>query len=106
MERYRRRHGLTEAGLAKVLETSQPTIHRFLKNEGNRRQTLVLAAEALLAAEVNQLGRDDWLATVAAAAECSESFRAMVTAGLELMNKNEWQRQPVPKDDIEGSDRH
>lgn len=89
LEVYRRRHALTEHGLAKVLKTSQPTVHRLLKGEGNRRQRLVLTAEALLAVEVSQLGRDEWLASVAKAAESSGSFRAMVDAGLALVNRNE-----------------
>ena len=89
LEDYRRRRGLTEHGLAKVLKTSQPTVHRLLKSEGNRRQVVILTAEALLAAEVSQLGRDEWLASVAKAADSSQSFRAMVDAGLALVNRNE-----------------
>ena len=64
-------------------------MHRLLKGEGNRRQKVVLAAEACLAADVSHLERDEWLSTVAAAAERSESFRTIVNAGLALMNRTE-----------------
>ncbi len=89
LDDYRRRHALTEHGLAKVLKTSQPTAHRLLKGRGSRRKTVILAAETLLAAEVSLLGRDEWLASVAKAAESSKSFRAIVDAGLALVNRNE-----------------
>ncbi len=89
LEDYRRRNALTEHALAKLLGTSQPTVHRMLKGKGRRRQPVVLAVEALLATEVGQQGREEWLSAVAAAAERSESFRAIVDAGLALVNRSE-----------------
>jgi len=86
---YRRRRGLSQQDLAEALETSQPTVHRLLTRIGSRRRPVVAAAQALLAAEITQLGLDEWAARVAAAAKSSESFRAMVDAGLTLMNNHE-----------------
>lgn len=89
LDRYRRRRGLTQHDLAQALKTSQPTVHRLLTRTGGRRRSVITAAQTLLAAEIAQLGLDEWTAKVASAAKNSERFRAMVDAGLALMNKSE-----------------
>lgn len=88
LDSYRAAHGLTQAELAARLKTSQPTLSRLLANNGNPRPALRQRIAALLATPAVVAAPESWVAAVQKAAESSPAFRAIVDAGLLLVNSD------------------
>lgn len=88
LESYRVACGLTQAELAAQLQTSQPTLSRILADKGNPRPALRQRIAAFLTTREAIPLPDGWTATVLKAAEGSPAFRAIIDAGLRLVNKD------------------
>ena len=91
LERARRDRGLSQAGLALVLGTSQSTVSKMLSAGQNPRPALRAAIKRFVDDSPGLVRSEplDLLDLVQEASKRSEAFRALLFAAVNLMNENE-----------------
>lgn len=88
LDNFRRQRGLTQNDLARQLRVSQPHISRILSGDVPPGDKLRLRVARLLAVQQPSAHQPEWVEKVAGAARRSAAFRRLLSAALEMLEKN------------------
>jgi transcriptional regulator with XRE-family HTH domain len=87
LENYRRRNGLTQSDLARLLRISQPHLSRLLSGGTRAGVKLRVRVEKLVAGDPQDTPPTEWSRIVAKVAARSPSFRKLVNTALQIFNE-------------------